>query len=306
MLGIILGILKIIGIVLLVLLGILLTLILLVLFVPVRYRVKGTLDGKPRGMGEISWLLRLISCRVTYEEELDMAVRILGIRVGGNWFGADEPEEDWNLGDSRPAEWEPVKAEPVSEPEAGKELEEEDRDAAESETGKWEPEKRQKQWKPEAPRQKPRPSFWSRFRPKHIWRKIRVTFQKICGKLKILMEKWQQLLDFLGQEENKQTFRNLKSQMLALFRHIRPRKITGRLRFGFEDPSKTGQVLACVSPFYGLYAKGFTLIPVFEEEVMEGELDIKGRIRLAALIWIGIKVIRDKNFRTLLKKWKAV
>ena len=352
MLGIILGILKIAGIVLLVLLGILLTLILLVLFVPVRYRVRGAFDGTPRGMGEISWLLHLITCRITYEEKPDLAVRILGIRVGKKQPERDEAEPvseepasekpvsqgsaSEELVSQKPASQEPASDKPAGErpvpdlpdldeksgeaenlgENQGEDQKENREELAREATGQmhWEPdggkkpetEKMPKQPKTVQARPQRRRFFWRWFQPKYIWKKIRVTFQKICDKLKTLRDRWQQILEFLQNEENRQTFRNLKKQLLALLYHIRPRKLTGRLRFGFEDPFKTGQILTYVSPFYGLYAQHVTLIPVFEEEVLEGELDMKGRIRLAALIWIGIQVIRDRNFRILLKKWNAV
>ncbi len=311
MIGTILGILKLIGILLLALLGILLTIILLLLFVPVRYRVKVAIKEKPRGMGEVSWFFHLISCRIVYEEELDMAVRILGIRVGGSRGseeGIHDPErgpetEEQVLPEGKPEaeEWGLPEGEPETEegrvPESeGRGLPEGQLEREETSSPKEEPEQKTK---------KSRRFFRSRFQWKRIWKKIRVTFQKICDKLKTLRHRQQQLLEFLRKEENKRTFRNLKCQFLALMRHIRPRKLTGWLRFGFDDPFQTGQILTYVSPFYGLYAKHFELIPVFEGEAMEGELDMKGRIRLAALIWIGIKVIRDGNFRTLLKKWNA-
>lgn len=58
----------------------------------------------------------------------------------------------------------------------------------------------------------------------------------------------------------------------GLIRHLLPQTLKGTLRFGFEDPSYTGQVLAAVSPFYGVYARSFTLIPEFEEKILEGEV----------------------------------
>ena len=47
------------------------------------------------------------------------------------------------------------------------------------------------------------------------------------------------------------------------------------------------------------------MIPVFDEQVLDGELSLKGRIRIATLLFIGFQVWRDKNFRTLLKRWQA-
>ena len=52
-------------------------------------------------------------------------------------------------------------------------------------------------------------------------------------------------------EANQRTFRLLKRQVWALCRHVLPGKAAGRVRFGFEDPYITGQVLTYISPFYG-------------------------------------------------------
>lgn len=85
-----------------------------------------------------------------------------------------------------------------------------------------------------------------------------------------------------------------------------PRKISGRVRFGFDDPATTGQILTYISPFYGLYAKTLKLEPIFEEKVLDGELHVKGHIRAATLLWIVIRVVLNKNFRVLLKKAMAL
>lgn len=76
------------------------------------------------------------------------------------------------------------------------------------------------------------------------------------------------------------------------------------MKFGFEDPYAVGQVLIYASPFYGLYAKDLRLIPVFGEKILEGNLSVKGRIRIGTLLALAIRVFMDKNFRILLKKWQ--
>ena len=118
------------------------------------------------------------------------------------------------------------------------------------------------------------------------FQKIKVTFQRICGKLKTAEEKWQKLRDFLEKEENKNTFRLLKKQVIRLFRHILPGKVSGKVRFGFEDPYTTGRILTYISPFYGWYGRKIQVIPVFDEQVLEGEISLKGRIRIATLLFI--------------------
>lgn len=94
MLPILLMILKIIGIVILALLGLVLAILLLVLFVPVRYGLSGSYHGRVQGNIKVTWLLHALSLRVTYEDGLDMAVKVLGKRVFHKTEGAGEALED--------------------------------------------------------------------------------------------------------------------------------------------------------------------------------------------------------------------
>lgn len=88
-------ILKVIGIVLLVLLGIVLMLLLAVLFVPIRYRVEGSvhdetlrekfdtkaLQEKLSATASISWLFHLVNGRIAYPEDPEFTLRILCFRL---------------------------------------------------------------------------------------------------------------------------------------------------------------------------------------------------------------------------------
>ena len=87
MLHIILLILKIIGIGLLCLLGLALLFILLVLFVPVRYKVRGSyIDKKIKAFGQVTWLGRAVSVLGAYdgdagENKGSFRVRLFGIPI---------------------------------------------------------------------------------------------------------------------------------------------------------------------------------------------------------------------------------
>ena len=136
--------------------------------------------------------------------------------------------------------------------------------------------------------------------------KINNAYQQICGKVNTGQEKIEQVRTFLNDQENRKTIGLLWRQVKKLLRHVLPRKISGRVRFGFDDPATTGQILTYISPFYGLYAKTLKLEPIFEEKVLDGELHVKGHIRAATLLWIVIRVVLNKNFRVLLKKAMAL
>ena len=298
MLGIFLGILKWLGILLLVLLGLVLTVLQAVLFVPVRYEAEGSFSGELLAKGQISWLWRLFSIQAVYDGDTEVSLRIFGVKPGRKKETAERtektetpdpvvtgsgkrPEEEVPVYESRP------KAEvPASEKHQGTEegIKEKVPAAGTKNAKNGQKKKRVRQ---------------------SLFQKIKVTFQRICGKLKTAEERWQKLMEFLEKEENKNTFRLLKRQVIRFFKHVLPGKVSGTVRFGFEDPYTTGRILTYISPFYGWYGRTIQVIPVFDEQVLDGELSLKGRIRIATLLFIGFQVWRDKNFRTLLKRWQA-
>jgi hypothetical protein len=79
--------------------------------------------------------------------------------------------------------------------------------------------------------------------------------------------------------------------------------VKGEVRLGTGDPCTTGYLLGAISIGYGFYGESIKVIPDFENEVYEGQVFAKGRIRTITLLIICIKLIIDSNFRTLLKKF---
>ena len=135
-------------------------------------------------------------------------------------------------------------------------------------------------------------------------KRIPKIWTEIKNKLANGRQSFERMREIFTNEENREVFRLLVSRGKKLFRHVRPKKIKGKLQFGFSDPYRTGQVLTAVSPFYGLYAKELELIPDFEHEVLKGEISVKGRIRMGVVLWTGIRLFLNKNFRRLLKRFR--
>jgi len=131
---------------------------------------------------------------------------------------------------------------------------------------------------------------------------IRGKLDRIREKVTKLKEKKETIQEFLQDRKNLQMLRLAVRQVFRLIRHILPRKMKGWFRFGFDDPYTTGQILTYVSPFYGLYADRVKLIPDFGESVLEGELRLKGKIRIGTALIIAARMLLNKNFRKLLKK----
>lgn len=335
MLHVVLVILKILGILLLVILGILLLLVFAVLFVPIRYRADASYNEKPVGSVSVSWLLHAVTVRIAYDGELNFRVKVLWFTLLGG--KKDEPDEldDFEEDELMVQATELAPEEPAVHADSEARVNERgpeaptapkepavhaDSEARSNEAPSTKAEQAFGQAQSVQPAREPEPQGpsgtegespkLSRLKEKlcgplqRIIKKIRATLKNLQKQWRKGQKSYQKAHDFLADEENKKTIALLFHQTKKLFRHIFPKKLKGHLRFGFDDPYYTGQVLTAVSPFYGLYAKSFTLIPVFEEKALEGEVTIKGRVRAASLLWIGLRVLLNKNFRRLLKAWR--
>lgn len=137
---------------------------------------------------------------------------------------------------------------------------------------------------------------------RQICDKLKQRFRAVRDKLLALKEKKDRIQAMIRDESNRRSIRLTLRQTKKLLRHMAPRKMEGHVKFGFEDPYTTGQVLVYVSPFYGLYADKVELIPVFGEKVLEGEGKMRGRVGLGVTLVVLGRLLLDKNIRMLLKK----
>ena len=87
------------------------------------------------------------------------------------------------------------------------------------------------------------------------------------------------------------------SQLKGFLLKLLPNKVRGDLRFGTDDPALTGEILGGISIFYPLFMDNVKVVPDFQETVLEGELHLKGRIRLLTVAQIAWRLYRDKNVR---------
>jgi hypothetical protein len=85
-------------------------------------------------------------------------------------------------------------------------------------------------------------------------------------------------------------------------KHIRPRIFQLSGKFGFEDPFETGIILATLNVFGIDYNCSVNLHPVFDEEVLEGSFIVKGRIVLAYLLFILVKLLLSRSGRRIIFK----
>lgn len=324
-------ILKIIGWIFLGILCLFLGLILIVLLVPVRYRMEGGWYGSFKGTVRITWLLHILSVSAAYGEEgeLKTSIRLFGFRLFRDKTNGDAvleegledvdrdttaavhtvEEEDFDEGDDSDLV---LQTQELSG--GGEDSEPEIRDDSkfqdDSESGA--DEKDNHSVDPPAgeagPKRKGGLHIFRRIsrRISRFLEKFKFLFHTLCDKLKHIKDHYETALAFVKDEKNQETMKLILKQVKTLIRHILPRKASGYVVFGFDDPYLTGQVLAGASLLYAWYGQKIELIPMFEEEVLEGELKLKGRLRMGTILFCGLKVYLNKNFRVLLKRWRSM
>lgn len=120
-----------------------------------------------------------------------------------------------------------------------------------------------------------------------------------ADRIKRICEKASSLRETVEDEENQKAVRLLISRVKYLLHHLRFRKFEGQLAFGFEDPATVGRMLAVLSLFYPLYGECFAITPVFDHTLFEGEIALKGHVRLIHILIAGIQLMMNKKIRGL-------
>ena len=137
---------------------------------------------------------------------------------------------------------------------------------------------------------------------KEIIEKVKCTFRNICDtikKIKTEVDFYKKLWD---RQETKDALNNVFGQLLYLLKKIKPSKIEGDLVFGTGDPATTGQAIGAIAALYGFFPEKLHITPDFEEKKYEGNIHVKGKLRLIHVVIIAVKLIADRNFRYVVKK----
>ena len=110
----------------------------------------------------------------------------------------------------------------------------------------------------------------------------------------------EKLLAYLGSESFANCRKVLTKEGMAILRHVLPYKIRGTVRFGTDDPAKTGMILGLVSVFYPALPGDLTIEPEFTESCLEADLYLKGRIVLFVLLVHGVRILLSRDVRKLI------
>lgn len=295
MLGILLTILKIIGIILLVLIGLILLAAAVILLVPIRYHGEGAREEKIlSGNVKLTWLLHMISASASLSED---GTKIRVCLFGKMIYPKTKKPPKKSKAKKMPKQEAPKKSEKSEKPKQQSDTVSKDVATI------YEPQKPI----PELPKKEKsaRPDVKSKFEA--IKQKLLAVKEKFIDskagiqKIKNKIDYWKNLLT---SDPMKEAMEFLWKKTKGLLHHILPRRMTGHIHFGFEDPSKTGKTLAYFSMLYPFTKENLVIEPEFETEelILEGDIAFRGRIRLGYLVYVALSVVLNKNIRRQYKR----
>lgn len=323
MIHILFMILKALGILLLVLLFLMLLIVCTVLFLPFCYRAQVLKEEEGfacvKASGRVSWLFGAVALTASYEEQKPEAQillfgasletwkrRLKKIRRGEASVSRTEENETENA----------LEAEKTAEQKAPDQKEKQQKVTAQKE----QPEQEQE---PDAPKKSILERFFGRieYLPEKLlnlvsrllqtaFRLLELPFrllEKLEQKIQAgrrLKRKWESVKKFFRSKMFREALLHAKKEVLYFLKKAAPKKVTGTVRFGFDDPALTGETLGILGMIYGKLPKDLSVQPDFEQEILRGDVRMKGSFQAVTAAGIALRLFRDQNLRKTIRHFK--
>ena len=300
MIHILFMILKALGILLLVLLFLVLLIVCTVLFLPFCYRAQVLKEEEGfacvKASGRVSWLFGAVALMASYEEQKPEAQILL--------FGASLETWKRRLKKIRRGEASVPRTE-------------------ENETENAQKEQPEQEQEPDAPKKSILERFFGRieYLPEKLlnlasrllqmaFRLLELPFrllEKLEQKIQAgrrLKRKWESVKKFFRSKMFREALLHAKKEVLYFLKKAAPKKVTGTVRFGFDDPALTGETLGILGMIYGKLPKDLSIQPDFEQEILQGDVRMKGSFQAVTAAGIALRLFRDQNLRKTIRHFK--
>lgn len=274
----------------------------LVLLVPVRYRIEGEYQESSQVLwGRMSWLLSLVQFTFTYGNGGGKKLKLLGITIYDSTRRKKSPKPKRT---PKPAPKKKVHI--TGGQERSSDAEAEGKGGRE-ETESLKPYPIEGETKKEtlvmekAPEEKKK-SICEQIKEIReglvdLLREIKLFWETAQNKLEVINYYW----DFWKKETTQSAWHKAKKRIGKGLKSILPRKWLLVGNIGFQDPSLTGQLMACVGILYPIHGGHLQIIPDFEESRLEVRGFAKGKIILGILLYQLLILILDKNCKALIQ-----
>lgn len=315
--SVVLTVLKILGVVLLGILALVLLLLAVLLLVPVRYAVSGSVGDSVKVSGKAGWLLSAIRYEFSLEDgEVTDGVRIFGFRVRKK-AKVTEVELEEDAAEAELAAMElgmEEDARPAKESGSTGQVQESDKTTGKPDDLQCNSE--QKKTGDDREKDSGKASDKNVLRKiKSLWQTIKELpgiisrqFRKIRRSLQNAKSFAERIQELFADELNQYAVKKIWAQCLYLLGHFRFRKMYTDLMFSLSDPAWTGQALGIFSMVPLFYQYEVHLYPDFESDKLyvQGDFEIKGRIRLVHLVVVTLRLLFDQKVRIFGKRMIAM
>ena len=119
-----------------------------------------------------------------------------------------------------------------------------------------------------------------------------------------LKRKWESVKKFFRSKMFREALLHAKKEVLYFLKKAAPKKVTGTVRFGFDDPALTGEALGILGMIYGKLPKDLSIQPDFEQEILRGDVRMKGSFQAVTAAGIALRLFRDQNLRKTIRHFK--
>ncbi|MCM1282363.1 MAG: hypothetical protein NC180_04145 [Muribaculaceae bacterium] len=296
---IVLLILKVIGMILLAVLGLLVCLLLLVLFVPVRYRIRGSFHEQTlRIRIRADWLFKLfIFAFDQLPEDNRLYLRLFGIKK--NLAKADNTWDFEETIEENAKEAAAKTAEDIVDGNVEETIAETAEDASmvamEVDAAGSAPDGRRK-------------SLLGRVtdRLRELWQRFLDICRRIRDIAKRLPASFARIKALVQDDQNQAAVSFLVGKLFRLLKKLVPKKFMLKLIYSAGSPDTTGEILGVLAMFPVGYKNRWQITPDFTAESFyaEADFDLRGRIFFYQILGTGISVLRNKDCRDLYKKLK--
>lgn len=132
--------------------------------------------------------------------------------------------------------------------------------------------------------------------------------EQICKTVTEKKEMVDRYVDFATQDHTKRAAKYVGKKLVKILKSIRPRKCKGYVKYGLRDPKTMGMICGYSGMLYPVYYKAIDVQPVFgaDHTILDGELEIKGRIILMPIVVRAIPILLKKDCRRVWKDFKKL
>lgn len=250
---------------------------------------------------KVTWLLHLIVWKGNYQDkEFTSSLRIFGIQKKDKPVETDEDssEEKFEASEDETSD--------VAQEEA---VREEESEVSQNETGA--DAKEESGWEEESLADEARVAV-SEEPDSGLLDKIKKFICEIKNKLCRIWSTFIQIKDkaavvkaVISDEMNQRIAGMIFGELKYLLCHFKFRRIDTDLTFSLGDPAATGQLLGALAAMPFLYQYQCNVFPDFDAEkaYVKGTFCIKGRMRIVHILISCVRLFKEKEFRTVLKKF---